>query len=73
MSTVELKASLADVMTQINAAEDIDNLPALECLYPVANEIKRQINQREHRPTTHYKPKVRIPYVNYATGRLVWD
>ena len=75
MSKLEkLKEQLADIKEQINAAEDIDNLPALECLYPVANRIKSEIRAAEqHKSIKPYKPAVRLPYVNYATGRLVWD
>lgn len=75
MSSIKkLKEQFADIMTQIRAAEDIDNLPALEFLYPAANDVKCQITAIEQgKSIKPYKPAVRLPYVNYATGRLVWD
>lgn len=69
----KLKARLAKITALINAAEDIDNEPALESLYPAANRIKAEIRAIEGKNIKPYKPAVRLPYVNYATGRLVWD
>ena len=49
------------------------NMTRLESTPLAANRIKAELRATEqHKKAQPAKPTVRMPYVNYATGRLVW-